>query len=304
MTDDRASFVRASWVNVVSNVLKIAVEGALGVFSGSLALVADAAHSLADLLASAVVLVWGRSSFDGPDETHPHGHHRFEPLTALFVGGVLVLLGFKLLYDAGRSLAEGSEARYGALLVVGLGFALANRVACYWYTKRTNRDLDSPGLRALAADSLNDVYTTLAAFAGVAGMALGYPVLDPVAGGLVSALVVRQGVEISRENIDYLVDRAPPEAHQERIRSAIRDHPEVHGIHDFAAYYTGNVVEVEFHAEIGRGHSLVEAHEIETELRSRVREVEAVEDVHIHLDPAGLGEWKDADERGLSHPSG
>jgi cation diffusion facilitator family transporter len=296
MSEDRDSFLKASWVNVASNVLKIVVEGALGLAFGSLALMADAAHSVADLLASAVVLVWGRFVFDDPDASHPHGHDRFEPLAALFVGGVLVLLGLKLLYDAGHALRTGPTAEYSTILVVGLLVALVVRYACYWYTVRINRAVQSPSLRALAADSKNDIYTTLAAFAGVVGMAVGYPVFDPLAGGVVSLLVIYQGVDISRENVRYLSDSAPPADERERIEAAIRAHPEVHGLHDFVAYYSGHVIEVEFHAEVDGDLSLTEAHDLETDLRQRVREIEPVSDVHVHLDPAGLGEWKDASE--------
>jgi len=294
MENARATFVFASWVNVASNVLKILVEGGLGLASGSLALTADAAHSVADLLASAVVLIWGRFVYEDADDSHPHGHERFEPLAALFVGGVLCLLGFKLLYDAGHAFLAGPTAEYSPLLVVGLLFALADRYGCYLYTRYVNRDLASPGLRALAADSKNDVYTTVAALVGVVGMAFGVPLLDPVAGALVSVLVVYQGVEISRENLRYLADSAPPEGEQTKIRKRIRDHPDVHGVHDFVAYYSGHVIEVEFHAEVDHDLTIVEAHDLETELRQRVREIEPVSDVHIHLDPAGLGEWKDA----------
>jgi cation diffusion facilitator family transporter len=297
MSEDRDSFLKASWVNVASNVVKIGVEGTLGLTFGSLALMADAAHSVADLLASAVVLVWGRFVYDDPDASHPHGHDRFEPLAALFVGGVLILLGLKLLYDAGHGLLTGPTAEYSAVLVAGLLVALVVRYGCYWYTVRVNREVGSPSLRALAADSKNDIYTTLAAFAGVVGMALGYPVFDPIAGGVVSLLVIYQGVDISRENVRYLSDGAPPIEERTRIEDAIRSHPEVHGLHDFVAYYSGHVIEVEFHAEVDGDLSLAEAHDIETELRERVREIEPVSDVHVHLDPAGLGEWKDAAER-------
>ncbi|MFB6155073.1 MAG: cation diffusion facilitator family transporter [Haloferacaceae archaeon] len=292
----RGSFLKTAGVNVVSNVLKIVVEGALGIVSGSLALTADAAHSVADLLASVVVLIWGRYVYEDADESHPHGHDRFEPLTGLFVGGVLVLLGLKLLYDAGHSLLTGPTAEYNVLLVVGLAFALVDRYGCYWYTRVVNRDLDSPGLRALAADSLNDIYTTGAALVGVLGMAVGYPIFDPIAGGVVSLLVVHQGVDISLENVRYLADRAPPESEREEIKERIRDHPAVHGIHDFVAYYSGHVIEVEVHAEVDRNLSVVEAHDLETDLRQRVREIEPVSDVHVHLDPAGVGEWKDAND--------
>ncbi|MFB6107105.1 MAG: cation diffusion facilitator family transporter [Halobacteriaceae archaeon] len=294
MTAGRTEFRKASWVNVLTNALKIVVEGSLGLVSGSLALTADATHSLADLAASVVVLVWGRFVYDGPDDTHPHGHERFEPLTALFVGGVLVALGVGLLYDAGQALLDGPTAEYSPLLIVGLAFALVDRALSYWYTVRVNRELGSPGLRALAADSKNDVYTTLAAVVGIAGMALGVPLLDPVAGGVVSLLVIHQGVDVARENVRYLADSAPSPAEQDRIEAEIRAHPAVHGVHDFVAYYSGQTIEVEFHAEVDAHHTLVDAHELETELRQQVRAVDPVSDVHVHLDPAGLGEWKEA----------
>src|SRR6056297_2093683 len=294
MSDTREAFLRVSWVNVLLNALKILVEGSIGLLTGSLALTADAAHSIADLLASGVVLLLGRSVHEDADDSHPHGHDRFEPLSALFVGGVLVLLGLKLLYDSGHSLLTGVTAEYSIWLVVGLLFALGDMYACYWYTKYVNRDLQLPSLSALAADSLNDLYTTGAALVGVLAMAGGYPVFDPIAGGVVSLLVVHEGIEISRENVQYLADSAPPESEQEAIRDRIRDHPAVHGVHDFVAYYSGHVIEVEFHAEVDRDLTVVEAHDIESELRERVREVEPVSDVHVHLDPAGLGEWKDA----------
>jgi len=296
MADSRVAFLRVSWANVLLNALKIGVEGTLGVLTGSLALTADAAHSVADLLASGVVLVWGRSAFDDADDSHPHGHNRFEPLSALFVGGVLVLLGLKLLYDSGHSIFTGVAAEYSIWLVLGLLFALGDMYLCYWYTQHKNQELQSPSLRALAADSLNDLYTTGAALVGVLGMAAGYPIFDPIAGGIVSLLVIHQGVDIARENIRYLADGAPPESEQEAIRQRIRGHAAVHGIHDFVAYYSGHMVEVEFHAEVDQDLTVVEAHDVESELRRRVREVESVSDVHVHLDPAGHGEWKSTDD--------
>ncbi|GAA0198725.1 cation diffusion facilitator family transporter [Haladaptatus pallidirubidus] len=300
MADHRTEFLKASWINVITNVLKIVVEGGLGLAFGSLALVADAAHSVADLLASAVVLVWGRLSFEDPDENHPHGHERVEPLTALFVGGMLILLGLQLLADAWQTILSTPESHYSIYLVAALGFAFADRYFCYWYTKRVNREVQSPGLSALVADSKNDLYTTGAAVVGVAGMAGGYPILDPIAGGLVSLLVINQGIEVSRENVDYLIDSAAPEHVRENLRNEIRTHDDVHGVHDFTVYHAGTVYEVEFHAEVSADHSFVEAHDIETDLRNALMSRDEVGDVHIHLDPAGMGEWKDADEKRVS----
>lgn len=205
----RRGFVRASWANVLGNAVKIIVEGAVGLAFGSMALLADAAHSIADLVASVVVLVWGRSSFDEPDDTHPHGHDRIEPLTALFVGSVIAVLGLNLLYESAHGLAYGIDVTFSPLLLGALAFAIADMYLVYRYTEYINADLGSTALDALATDCLNDIFTSFAAVVGVLGVLFGIPMLDPIAGGLVSILVIYQGISIGRENVDYLIGLHP-----------------------------------------------------------------------------------------------
>ena len=296
MAEEKTAFLRASWVNVLGNVAKIAVEGSLGLAFGSLALVADAAHSLADLLASLVVLVWGRLSYRGPDSNHPHGHERVEPLTALFVGVTLIGLAVKIFLDAVTAIRQGPGIQYSPLLVLGLAFAIADMLLVYWYTDRTNRELGSPGLKALATDALNDVYTSFAAVLGVFGAGVGMPIVDPLAGALVSVLVMHQGFQIARENIRYLTGSAPPAAEVEAIEDLVRAHPDVHGVHNLRCHYVGAAVEVELHAEVPGDLTLKAAHDLETELRNTVLERPAVGDVHVHLDPGGIGEWDESTE--------
>ena len=295
-SSDRRQFARASWANVVGNTAKIAVEGAAGLTFGSVALVADAAHSVADLVASVVVLVWGGSRFDDPDSDHPHGHGRIEPLTALFVGAIIVVLGANLLYESGRGLLYGTDVTFSPLLVAALLFAMVDMYLVYWYTERMNAGIGAPALRALAADCLNDLYTTAAAVIGVLGIALGFPILDSLAGTLVSLLVVYQGLTIARENLSYLSGEAAPAQRQDEVRTALLAHDEVHGVHELAVFYDGTALEVEGHVEVDGDLTLREAHDIETELISAVQEVDDIEDVHLHLDPGGMGEWKESVE--------
>ncbi|WP_121743819.1 cation diffusion facilitator family transporter [Natronorubrum halophilum] len=291
--DERRGFMRASWVNVLGNVVKIVVEGAAGLAFGSVALVADAAHSLADLVASVVVLIWGRSSYDEPDDTHPHGHDRIEPLTALFVGAVIALLGLLLLSESVQGLVEQDPPDANLLLLGALAFAIVDMYLVYRYTTLVNEDVNSTALRALAADCLNDIYTSFAAVVGVAGVWFGQPILDPLAGALVSLLVVYQGVEIGRENVDYLTGAAPDPEKRMTIIETLRTHPEVRGVHDLTVFYDGTVLEVEVHVEVDGDMPFRQAHDIESDLVERLRELENVGDAHVHLDPSGIGEWKD-----------
>jgi len=298
--EGRRAFARASWANVVGNAAKIVVEGAVGLAFGSVALLADAAHSVADLVASVVVLVWGGRSFAEPDADHPHGHARIEPLTALFVGAVIVLLGLNLLYESAMALSHGPEVRFSYLLLGALAFAIVDMYLVYAYTTRINETLDSTALSALAIDCLNDIYTSVAAAVGVVGVALGVGTLDAVAGALVSLLVIGQGLRIGRENLDYLVGAAPDPDRRGRIVESLRAHPEVRGVHDLTVFYDGTVLEVEVHVEVDGDLSFREAHDVETELVDELRDVEDVGDAHVHLDPSGLGEWKEGVDGGAT----
>ncbi len=291
---ERSRFARATWANVVGNTAKIVAEGAAGLLFGSAALVADAAHSVADLVASLVVLVWGDSRFDDADADHPHGHARIEPLTALFVGGIIVLLGAYLLLQSLLGLVAGTDIEFSLLLVGALGVAMADMYLVYWYTSRMNEGLGAPALRALAADCLNDLYTSVGALLGVLGVALGFPVFDPMAGGVVSLLVVYQGVTIARENLAYLSGRAAPERRRSEVRETLLAHEHVEGVHDLAVFYDGPTLEVEAHVEVNGDLTLRAAHDLETELLTALERVDEVKDAHLHLDPAGIGEWKDA----------
>ncbi|THE62874.1 cation transporter [Salinadaptatus halalkaliphilus] len=294
--DGRRPFTRAAAVNVVGNAAKIVVEGAVGIAFGSVALIADAAHSVADLVASLVVLVWGRNSFDDPDDTHPHGHARIEPLTALFVGAVIALLGLNLLYESARGIIDGVDVVFSPLLLAALAFAIVDMYLVYRYTTLVNDTLESTALEALATDCLNDIYTSIAAVVGVLGVLLGIPLLDPIAGGLVSLLVVYQGVEIGRENVEYLVGAAADPQQRATIRQTIRDHSDVEGVHDLTVFYDGTVLEVEVHVEVDGDMPFRRAHNVESELVDRLRDVDDVGDAHVHLDPSGIGEWKDQSE--------
>ena len=294
--DARRRFRRASWGNVAANTVKILAEGAVGVVFGSVALVADAAHSVADLIASVVVLVWGSSTYDDADATHPHGHARIEPLTALFVGSVIVMLGGYLLYESGRGVLAGSDVTFSYYLLGALVFAMVDMYLAYWYTTRLNTGLDSTALSALAKDCLNDIYTTIAAVVGIIGVRLGVPALDPVAGAFVSLLVIYQGVEIGRENLTYIVGAAPTAGKRDEIEAVIATHANVEGYHDLTVFYDGTVLEVEAHVEVDGELTIKQAHDIESDLVTQLMAVGDVGDAHIHLDPAGLGEWKDGDQ--------
>jgi len=262
--------------------VKIVAEGSAGLAFGSVALLADAAHSLADLVASVVVLVWGRSAFDEPDTTHPHGHDRIEPLTALFVGAVIALLGLNLLYRSVEGLLTGTDIEFSVLLLVALGFAIVDMYLVYRYTVRINERLQSTALAA--REGLPERYLHLGRRHRRRPRRPGRlsDTRPVVAGGLVSLLVVYQGVEIGRENVDYLIGAAPGPEKRGEITNRLRSHPAVEGVHDLTVFYDGTVLEVEVHVEVDGDMPFRDAHDIESDLVDQLRGLEDVGDAHVH----------------------
>lgn len=287
-------FRRVAWANVLGNAAKIAVEGVVGLLFGSVALVADAAHSVVDLIGSMLVLGWGDAGYRAPDSEHPHGHARFEPMTALAVGASIVVMGGLLLYQSIEGLRRGSTIAFDYAMLGALVFAIGSMGLLYRYTIAENEILQSSALHALAVDSRNDILTSGAALVGVLGIFAGYSVFDPLAGGLVSVLVIAQGISVGRENVGYLLGRGAPADKREEVRAALLAHPAVAGVHDFVVFYEGATLEVEAHVEVDGEMQLRRAHEIESELVRTLQEIKGVGDAHVHLDPSGIGEWKDA----------
>ncbi|ADJ14694.1 cation diffusion facilitator family transporter [Halalkalicoccus jeotgali] len=262
--------------------------------TGSLAIGSEAVNSLTDAIYSAVVLAGLYLTTQPPDVDHPHGHERIEPLVSLFIAMAIFAAGGAILWGAARALYAGEIAvatgPAAAVVLVGAGAA---KLGLYRYCLRVGNDYNSPALVAAGLDSRNDVLTVGAALIGVLGARAGYPVLDPLAAAVVSLGVFYTGWEVLRDNVDYLIGRAPPEnLHAEIVKRTIA-HPDVEGVHDVVAHYVGPEIDVSVHIEVEGDRTLLEAHGIETEIVRAVRELPEVDDVFVHIDPKELGEWKE-----------
>ena len=280
------------------NVALVLAKGAVYLETGSLAVGSEALNSLADSAYSLVIVAGLYLTTRPPDFEHPHGHERIEPFVSLVVALGIFAAGGLVLWQAATSLLSDDPVAVarGPAAVVVLVVAAAAKFGLYRYCLRAGRERHSPALIATAVDNRNDVFTAAAALVGVVGASVGFPVLDPLAAGVVAVGICYTGVEVVRDNLDYLVGAAPPEElRAELIRRAL-DHPEVHGAHDVIAHYVGPEIDVSLHIEVEGDRTLLEAHRIETEVMQSLRDLPQVDDVFVHVDPREAGEWKADDE--------
>jgi cation diffusion facilitator family transporter len=290
----RTALRRVGVVILLVNAVFAALKGVVFLDTGSLAVGSEAANSLADVSYSLVIVGGLYLTTRPPDFTHPHGHERIEPFVSLFVALGIFAAGAVVLWQAARALVSGDiTVASGPGAVVVLAAGAAGKYGLYRYCLAVGEERNSPALNATAVDNRNDIFAASAALVGVVGAAAGAPVLDPLAAAGVGFAILYSGVAVVRDNVDYLVGAAPPEQLREQILDRTLAHDEVEGAHDVVAHYVGPEIDVSLHVEVEGDHTLLEAHEIETDLVATIRELPEVDDVFVHVDPKEAGEWKE-----------
>jgi cation diffusion facilitator family transporter len=297
MTDDRPRVLRRVGILLlVANVALAALKGGAWVATGSLAVQSEAVNSASDAVYSLVTVAGLYLTTRPPDFEHPHGHERIEPFVGLFVALGIFVAGGTVLYQSATALLSGDvTVSRGPTAVAVLAVAAVAKFALYRYVLAAADRHNSPALTATAVDNRNDILTAGAAIVGVIGAGAGYPMLDPLAAIVVAVGIVYTGIEVVRDNLGYLLGRAPPEELRREIIRRALEHPDVEGAHDAIAHYVGPEIDVSLHIEVEGERTLFEAHDIESAVVDSIRELPEVDDVFVHVDPRELDEWK-ADE--------
>ncbi|MFB6149096.1 MAG: cation diffusion facilitator family transporter [Halobacteriales archaeon] len=276
------------------NLALVVGKGLVWLETGSFAIKGEAVNSLADTLYSLIILGGIYLTTRPPDSEHPHGHERIEPFVSLLVAVGIFAAGGLILWQSIQAMRSGTiTVRIGPVAIGILLLTGIVKYGLYRYCLRIGEDRNSPAIVATALDNRNDILTATAALIGVVGVRAGVPIFDPIAGAVVSIGIFYTGWEIVRDNIDYLIGRAPPEDLRSEIIETALAHPDVRGAHDVVAHYVGPEVDVSLHIEVEGDRTLREAHRIETEVVQSIRELSVVDDVFVHIDPKELGEWKD-----------
>ncbi|SFR54620.1 cation diffusion facilitator family transporter [Halogeometricum limi] len=298
MSGDRGRVMRRVGFVVLGVNLVLALAKA-GVWwsTGSLAVGSEAVNSVSDAVYSVIVLAGLYLTTQPPDFEHPHGHERIEPFVSLFVAVGVFAAGAGVLWNATTSVLNGTYGNpAGAAGVTVLVASGVVKYGLYRYCLSIGEREHSPAIVATALDNRNDILTAGAALVGVLGAGFGVPILDPIAAGVVSLGIVYTGYEIVRDNVNYLVGAAPSDELTAEILSRALEHPNVRGAHDVVAHYVGPEIDVSLHIEVEGDMTLLEAHDIESDVVTAIRELPEVDDVFVHVDPKELGEWKE-DER-------
>jgi cation diffusion facilitator family transporter len=261
----------------------------VGWWSHSQALVADAVHSLSDLLGDGLVFFASIYGTPPADAEHPYGHARIE--TALTIG-IALLLAFAAVgigWNALPSLWQGNEQTlptpgWPALAVACL--AVVAKESLYHYTLGVAQRLHSSVLHASAWHHRSDAFSSVVVFLGIAGSWAGWRQLDAVAALLVAAMIAKIAWDMAWASFRELVDTGLEPRQVATIRQAILRVPGVQALHMLRTRKMGANALADVHILVPSRISVSEAHYISDQVRAAVpREVTEVHDVTVHIDP-------------------
>lgn len=255
-------------------------------------MVADGIHSASDLLTDvAVVVVIGKSR-KLPDSDHAYGHGKIETLVTFLIAILLGVVGVGILVDG---VQRAVESLRGEVLArpgwIALAMALLSIAAKEWlfrYTRTAARKISSPAMEANAWHHRSDAFSSLATLVGIAGaMFLGekWRILDPLAAVLVSGLIIAMAVKMGRAVVRELLETSLPGVITEKMREIISSTPGVMGLHNFRTRQNGNMKIVDVHILLDPELTIVQSHEIATDVERRLHDAYAPIVVNVHMEP-------------------
>jgi len=286
---DRAKS-RAAAVSIASNSVLIALKVAVGLLSGSVAILSEALHSGSDL-AAALMAFWSvRRAAQPPDERHRYGHEKVEDLSGAVEALLIIAAAAVIVVESVHKLIDGVHLDHvwlaAAVMAVSGGANLVVSLAVLYPVARRT---ESAALEADAAHLLTDVYTSF----GVAGglllvKATGFTAFDPLIAIAVALLIFRTGYELTVRSTRVLLDEALGEDELAEIRRCVSEHRGelIGGYHKLRTRRAGSRRHIDLHVTVDGDLSVTEAHDVAEHIAADLRRCLPNADVLIHVEPS------------------
>ena len=277
----------------VANIVLTLAKLAAGILGRSAAMVADAIHSLSDLISDAVVLAMVKIAGKDKDESHNFGHGKFETLATVVVSLLLLVVGVSLMskgiekirFVAGGGVIEkpGMIALWAAL------FSIAVKEVMYQWTARVGKSVNSQTLVANAWHHRSDALSSVGALIGIGGAILlggKWTVLDPIVGCIISIVIIVMAVKISIPAINELTDASLSEETENRILDIISSVDKVENVHNLKTRRSGPCVIIDAHIVVDPMMNVYDAHQSTVQIEKDLYEQFGYNaQISIHVEP-------------------
>lgn len=272
-------------VSVITNVLLFVIKYWAGIVSGSIALIADAWHTLSDSLSSIIVIISVKLASRKADKQHPFGHGRWEQIASIFIAFLLALIAYDFLKESIIRFREGESANFGTVAIVVTIISILVKEGLAQYAFWIGKKIDNPSIKADGWHHRTDALSSLIVLVGIL-LRKYFWWIDSLLGVIISLMLFYAVYEITREAINKLLGETPSEELVKKIKEII--HKFVPGggeSHHFHIHSYGVHRELTFHIKLEKTMAIVEAHKIATEIENAISRELKIETT-IHIEPA------------------
>ena len=270
------------WLSLIGNIILFILKYWAGVVSGSIAVIADAWHTLSDSISSIILLIGVKISNKPADKNHPFGHGRAEIISSLIIGVLLSLIGFNFIVEAMNKLINKETATFGTLVIVvtiiSMVFKELNAQYAFWAAKKTK-------MHSLKADGLHHRSDSISSLVILVGILFGKSIwwLDGALGIIVALIIFYSSYKVIKEAIKPLMGENPDNETHTAIMEVIEQNIKVkYDFHHLHIHNYGNHIEITFHLKLDKKMNLEEAHNIANLIEEKIKkELDMIATIHM-----------------------
>jgi cation diffusion facilitator family transporter len=275
------------WISICANLLLFVLKLIFGFLSNSIALIADAFHTLSDMVSSAVVVFGFKMASKPADKEHPFGHGRAETIAALTISILIGFTGIEFIKTSITRFLDPAaiELSWAVILVVMTTIILKEVLARLSFN--LGDKINSNTLIADAIHHRSDMWSSVLVLSAFGGTWLGYPKADALMGIGVAVMMIQSAYAIARSAIDDLLGKPVDKKTIKNIKEYAMQVAEVSNVHDIVVHSYGAHRFISLHIEIAEGKSPESMHEIADNVEKLLSE-ELEADVITHVDPVTI----------------
>lgn len=277
-------------VGIFSNLFLFVIKFVIGTIVHSVSIQADGVNNLTDAGSNIISILSFHLANKPADKDHPFGHERTETIASLFVGILILVLGFETAKESISKVIHPGSIDFRIASVIILLISIIVKFWMYAYNKKLSKTYDSSLLEATALDSISDVCGTTAVLVSTLLSPVLHFNLDGYMGIVVSGIILYGAYGLLRDMINSLIGEAPDPELVHNIVDMIMAHPAILGVHDMMLHnYGPNKIFASAHVEVDSSKDIFETHD---HIDNIEREVKKNMNIYLvlHMDPVKVND--------------
>ena len=286
-SEKKKTAMKTSFVCIVLNVALSVIKLIAGILGNSQAMLSDALHSLSDVFSTFVVIIGIALASEKSDKEHLYGHERLECVAAVILSAFLFMAGLGIGAAAVAKISGGgdiSAPTFPALFAALVSIVVKELM--YRYSAHTAKKINYAAVMADAWHHRSDALSSVGSLIGIGGAMMGFPILDPIAGIIICAFIIKAAIDIFKDSIDKMVDKSCDRETTELMKKAVVETDGVISLDLIRTRLFGSRIYVDIEISADKDLRLSDSHAIAENVHKKIETMfPLVKHCMVHVNP-------------------